>query len=67
MTVTEPIPTRPPGQPWPLALAAQYLDVSPKTIMRMAEAGKLKILRLGIGRGRVLIPDSELRRIAAGE
>jgi excisionase family DNA binding protein len=61
---SDPIAARAPGKPWSLSDAATYLGVSKRTITRMAEAGRVRLLRLGTGRGRVLLPDSELRRIA---
>ena len=67
MTATQPVPARAPGRPWPLAEAAEYLGVSARTLMRMAEADKLKLLRLGTGRGRVLLSDAEVKRIAEGK
>jgi excisionase family DNA binding protein len=63
---TAALPAREPGRPWPIAEAAQYLSVSSKTLTRLAAAGKLKLIRIGTGRGRVLVPDAELRRIAEG-
>ena len=62
MTTTA--PARTPGQPWTLREAADFLQVSDRTIARLIEAGKVKATRLGLGRGRVLIPDAEIRRIA---
>jgi excisionase family DNA binding protein len=64
-TMTEAI--RAPGRPWGLREAAEYLGVSERTITRLAEAGKLKLIRLGTGRGRVLVPDAELHRLAEGK
>jgi excisionase family DNA binding protein len=55
-----------PGQPWSLAQAAEFLGVSPRTITRLAESGRLRLVRIGLGRGRVLVPDSEVRRLADG-
>jgi len=67
-TTTETAAPRAPGRPWPLREAAAYLGVSERTITRMAEAGKLKLLRISGtgGRGRLLVPDQELRRLAEG-
>jgi excisionase family DNA binding protein len=65
--MTAPIPTRPAGQPWTLREASDFLQVSARTLTRMAEAGKLKVLRVGVARGRVLIPDAEMRRLISGE
>jgi hypothetical protein len=53
-----------PGQPWTLAEAAWYLQVSQRTLSRMNEAG-LRLIRVGPRRGRVLVPDAEVQRIAA--
>jgi excisionase family DNA binding protein len=47
-----------------LADAAEFLGVSPRTITRLAESGRLRLVRIGLGRGRVLVPDSEVRRLA---
>jgi excisionase family DNA binding protein len=58
--------TRPPGQPWTLREAADFLQVSERTITRLIEAEKVKSVRLGLARGRVLIPDAEIRRLAGG-
>jgi len=63
-TAAELTPTRPPGQPWSLAEAAEFLGVSPRTLTRLAEGGRLRLARIGLGRGRVLVPDAELRRLA---
>jgi excisionase family DNA binding protein len=62
----EPVAARAPGRPWHLADAAEFLGVSARTLIRMAEAGRLKLLRLGAGRGRVLVPDAEIKRLAEG-
>jgi excisionase family DNA binding protein len=61
---TGPTAARPPGRPWSLSEAADYLGVSERTITRMADAGRIRLLRIGTGRGRVLVPDSEIQRLA---
>jgi excisionase family DNA binding protein len=66
VTIAEPVSNRAPGKPWALTEAAEFLGVSAKTLSRLAEAGKLRLLRLGTGRGRVLIPDAEVKRVAEG-
>jgi hypothetical protein len=58
--------TRPTGAPWTLRDAADFLQVSERTLARMIDVEKVKALRLGLGRGRVLIPDAEIRRLATG-
>jgi excisionase family DNA binding protein len=58
------IPTatvRPPGAPWSMSEAATYLQVSVRHLQRMADAGHAKSIRIG---KRVLIPDTEVRRLA---
>jgi excisionase family DNA binding protein len=59
-------PVRPLGKPWSLREAADFLGVSERTLGRMAEENKLRVTRIGTGRGRVLIPDAELKRVAEG-
>jgi excisionase family DNA binding protein len=66
MTATKPTTAREAGRPWPLLEAAEYLNVSTRTLTRLAEADQLRLVRLGLGRGRVLVPDSEVRRLAEG-
>jgi excisionase family DNA binding protein len=51
-----------PGSPWPLAVAAKFLGVSHRHLVRLIDAGKVKSIRLG---RRVLIADVELRRVAS--
>jgi excisionase family DNA binding protein len=53
---------RPAGAPWPIPDAAGYLAVSTRHLIRLIDAGKVRSIRLG---RRVLIPDAEVRRIAA--
>jgi excisionase family DNA binding protein len=55
---------RPAGAPFPLGEAATFLGVSARTLVRLGEAGKLKLIRLGTGRGRVLVPAAEVERLA---
>jgi excisionase family DNA binding protein len=54
-----------PGEPWTLAEAARYLKVSQRTLSRLNQAGRLRLIRVGTRRGRVLVPDAEVQRIAA--
>jgi excisionase family DNA binding protein len=63
-TRAEQAPPKAPGQPWSLAEAAEFLGVSPRTLTRLADGGQLRLVRIGVGRGRVLVPDSELQRLA---
>lgn len=63
-TAIESKPSRTPGRPWSLSDAADYLGVSPRTLTRLADSGRLRLIRVGLGRGRVLVPDAELRRLA---
>jgi len=53
---------RPAGKPWPFAEAADFLGVCEKSLRRLAKANQLRVTR--IGEGRVLIPDTEVRRLA---
>jgi excisionase family DNA binding protein len=55
---------RAPGRPWSLADAAEFLGVSQRTLTRLAEDGRLRLVRIGVGRGRVLVPDAEVQRLA---
>jgi excisionase family DNA binding protein len=55
------VPPRPAGKPWPLAEAAAFLGVSEKTITRAIADERLRAAKFG---RRVLIPDSEVRRVA---
>jgi excisionase family DNA binding protein len=57
----DPIEARPTGAPWPFAEAAAYLSVSLRHLVRLADAEKVKTIRLGRRR---MIPDSEVRRLA---
>ena len=56
-----PTPIRPPGAPWPIPDAANFLSVSVRHLHRLLDAGKVKSVRLGRRR---LIPDSEVQRLA---
>lgn len=59
---TAPTPTdRPPGSPWPIPDAAEFLHVSARHLHRLLDANKVRSLRLGRRR---LIPDDEVRRLA---
>lgn len=50
-----------PNPPWPLADAARQLGVSRRTLERRIADGAIRAIRVG---ARVLLPDSEVRRIA---
>ncbi|HKA06082.1 MAG TPA: helix-turn-helix domain-containing protein [Gemmataceae bacterium] len=50
-----------PGKPWKVAHAADFLGISARTLWRLIDAREVKVARLG---RRVLIPDSEVRRLA---
>ncbi len=50
------------GAPWRVQDAAEYLRVSSKHLRKLVAGGKVRSIRLG---RRVLIPDVELRRVAA--
>ncbi len=49
------------GRPWELQSLATFLSVSKKTLERAIKAEKLKAIRIN---RRVLVPDSEARRVA---
>jgi excisionase family DNA binding protein len=53
---------RPAGSPWPIPAAAAYLSVSERHLWRLIDASRVRTIRLG---RRVLVPDSEVRRVAA--
>jgi excisionase family DNA binding protein len=53
---------RPEGAPWPIADAADYLCVSLRHLVRLADAQKVKTIRFGRRR---MVPDFEVRRLAA--
>jgi len=50
-----------PGKPWSVAHAADFLGISARTLWRLIDARDVKVTRLG---RRVLVPDSEVRRLA---
>ncbi len=56
-----PVSERPPGAPWPLDATARYLGVSARHLLRLADMGKVRTIRLGRRR---LIPDPEVQRLA---
>ncbi|QEL14036.1 helix-turn-helix domain-containing protein [Limnoglobus roseus] len=59
---SKPMPTdRLPGQPWPIADAAKFFALSIRSLTRAAEAGKLRVVRIG---RLVYVPDAEVRRVA---
>jgi excisionase family DNA binding protein len=47
--------------------AAEVLGVSASTLKRLIGTKQIKVIRLGTGRGRVLVPDSEIQRLTAGK
>jgi excisionase family DNA binding protein len=51
-----------PSNLMPLKTAARALGVHPDTVRRMIRRGELKAVRIGSGRGRVMIAEGELRR-----
>lgn len=53
--------SRPAGQPWSMDAAAEFLQVCRRTLDNYVRKGHLKAIRIGT---RVLLPDSEVRRIA---
>jgi excisionase family DNA binding protein len=55
---------RSPGKPWSVADAAEFLGISSRTLWRLIDTRDVKVTRLG---RRVLVPDSEVRRMAGGE
>jgi excisionase family DNA binding protein len=54
-------PARPPGSPWPLDDAAAFLSVSARHLLRLADLGKVRTIRIGRRR---LVPDAEVHRLA---
>lgn len=56
-----PYPVPSPNPPWPLSEAARQLGVSRRTLERRIADGSVRCIRVG---ARVLLPDSEVRRIA---
>lgn len=53
---------RPPGKPWDVSEAAEYLRVSTRHLRRLIDAEQVRVIRIG---RRVLLADAEVRRIAA--
>lgn len=53
--------TRPEGKPWTLAEAAEFLEVSQKTLTNRIKSNDVKAFRLG---PEWRIPDDEVRRIS---
>ena len=53
---------RPEGAPWKYAEAWPYLNISERTLHRLINAGKVQVIYIG---KKPLIPDSEVRRLAA--
>lgn len=56
-----PVATEPPGSPWSIPGAAEFLRISARHLHRLLDAGKVRSVQLGRRR---LIPDSEVRRLA---
>jgi hypothetical protein len=52
---------RDPGSPWPLAEAAEFLNVCERTLTRAGELKKVRLIRFG---RKIQVPDSEVRRLA---
>ncbi|MBA4192363.1 MAG: DNA-binding protein [Planctomycetaceae bacterium] len=59
--IPTPSPTHPVGSPWSLIDAATYLGVSRRHLHRLIDAGRVRVTRIG---RRVLVPDSEVRKLA---
>jgi len=57
-----PAPAREPGRPWSYAEAAEFLGVCTATVARACRDARIKSVAFGRRR---LIPDAELRRVAA--
>jgi excisionase family DNA binding protein len=55
---------RPAGKPWAVAEAAGFLGNSTRTLWRLIDTRDVKVARVG---RRVLVPDSEVRRLAGEE
>lgn len=53
---------RQPGAPWDMAAVARFLGLSTRHVVRLADGGKLETIRFGRRR---LVPDREVRRVAA--
>lgn len=51
---------RQPGEPWPIAEAAEYLRTSVQTLTRAGKAGHLRVIRVG---QRLFVPDEEVQRV----
>lgn len=63
-TTVQPGQHRPAGKPWGVSEAADFLGISARTLWRLIDAKDVKVTRLG---RRVLVPDSEVRRLAGEE
>lgn len=61
--VLESPPQRQPGRPWTVDEAAEFLTVSGKHLRRQIELGEVRATRIG---KRIIVPDSEVRRLAEG-
>ena len=53
---------RPEGAPWVMRDAWEFLGVGERTFRRMASDGRIRVIRIG---GKPMIPDTEVRRLAA--
>lgn len=60
-TPARPPDLRPPGAPWPLAEAAEFLGISKRHLHRLLDARKVRSIRIGRRR---LLTDDEVRRLA---
>ncbi|HKB03298.1 MAG TPA: helix-turn-helix domain-containing protein [Gemmataceae bacterium] len=54
-------PDRPAGAPWPFQEAAEFLRISVRHLIRLADQDKVRTIWLGRRR---LVADSEVRRLA---
>ncbi len=61
-TKAELVADRPAGAPWALADARDYLGVSERTFRRLTSSGRVRTIRIG---GKPMVPDAEVRRLAA--
>lgn len=61
LLAAEAVPSRSAGSPWSVPDAALFWGISARTAWRLIDSGKVKSIRIA---GRVLIPDSEVQRVA---
>ncbi|QEL20538.1 hypothetical protein [Limnoglobus roseus] len=52
---------RQPGEPWSMKEATKYLKCCVRTISNAENTGRIRLIRIGT---RVLVPDTELQRVA---